>query len=148
MRLRRLSMTRHGIVAFMVLALAAPLGADQSPKPKKPHLELRATPRMALSPVTVHLTAEVVGGDDVEDWYCPEIEWDWDDGGKSVQESDCAPFAAGTKIDRRYSAGHDYPRAGTYQIKVILRHNSQTLATANARVTVRPGASDPSEREN
>ena len=26
------------------------------------------------------------GGDDVEEFHCPEIEWDWDDGGKSVAE--------------------------------------------------------------
>jgi hypothetical protein len=129
----------------LLLALALP--ADKSPKPKKPHLELRAAPRMALSPVTVHLTAEVVGGDDAEEWYCPEIEWQWDDGGKSVQESDCPPFADGTKIERRYSTSHEYPHAGVYQIKVFLRHKSQTLASQSVRVTVRPGISDNSEEQ-
>ena len=53
-------------------------------KPKKPRLDLRATPRMAFSPVNVFLTAELTGGDDVEDYHCPELEWDWDDGGKST----------------------------------------------------------------
>ena len=60
-----------------------------APKLKKPKLDLRATPRMAFSPVNVLLVAELTGGDDVEEYYCPELEWDWDDGGKSVHEADC-----------------------------------------------------------
>jgi len=34
----------------------------------------------------------------------PEIEWDWDDGGKSTHEADCAPYEAGTQIERRFTA--------------------------------------------
>jgi len=64
-------------------------------KPRKPRLDLRAAPRMAFSPVNVLLTAELSGGEDVDQLYCPEIEWNWDDGGKSVHESDCAPLEAG-----------------------------------------------------
>ncbi|HWX25144.1 MAG TPA: hypothetical protein VN083_08895 [Vicinamibacteria bacterium] len=140
-------MTR-GVPVFLALALAAlPLLAEGTPKPKKPHLDLRASPRMALSPVTIHLTAEIVGGDDIEEWYCPEIEWNWDDGGKSVQESDCPPFGPDTKIERRFSATHDYPRAGVYNIKISLRHKSQTLAAQTVRITIRPGVSDMSNEE-
>jgi len=134
--------------ALLALALAAPAvatdqGHTSSQKGKKPHLEMRVAPRMGLSPVTIHFTVEVVGGDDLEEWYCPEIEWDWDDGGRSVQESDCAPFTADSKIDRRYSAEHDYPRAGNFQPKMTLRHNSTVVAVATGRLTVRPGVSDP-----
>jgi hypothetical protein len=135
-------MRRASFVTLAVLALAAST-ATPDQKGKKPHLELRLTPRMALSPVIVHFTAEVVGGDELEAWYCPEIEWDWDDGGRSLQESDCAPFAADSKIERRYTAEHDYPRAGTYQPKVTLRHNSQVVGTSTGRIMIRPGISDP-----
>jgi hypothetical protein len=144
------SMTRFGFGAVLAAAvLVLPASAKDQAQPqkgKKPRLELRLTPRMAMSPVTVHFTAELVGGDELEDWYCPEIEWEWDDGGRSVQESDCAPFSPETKIDRRYSADHDYPRAGNYQIKVILKHNSQILAASTQRLTVRPGISDPANQ--
>jgi hypothetical protein len=144
------SMIRLGFVTvFATAVLALPAGAKdqgQPPKGKKPRLDLRLSPRMAMSPVTVHFTAELIGGDDLEDYYCPEIEWEWDDGGKSVQESDCAPFAQDSKIERRYSAEHEYPRAGNYQVKVILRHNSTVVAASTQRLTVRPGVSDPSNQ--
>jgi hypothetical protein len=131
--------------AFILLAVA--LGADAAAaadaKPKKPRLDLRATPRMAFSPVNVFLTAELSGGDDVEEYYCPELEWEWDDGGKSTQESDCAPFEAGkTKIERRFTADHEYRRAGVFNVKVTMRRAGRNLATASVRVTVRPGLGD------
>jgi len=138
-------MTRAALSAAIAVTLAAPASADARPeaKAKKPRLDLRATPRMAFSPVNVFLTAELQGGDDVEDYYCPQLEWDWDDGGKSVQEGDCPPFVAGTtKIDRRFTAEHEYRRAGVYTIKVTMRRANRSLAASNVRVTVRPGLGD------
>jgi hypothetical protein len=135
-------MTQAGLATFLALALASPLAAERDSKVKKPHLDLRANPRVAFSPVTVHLTAELLGGGDAEEYYCPQVEWEWDDGGKSIQEGDCHPYSPGTKIERRFTAEHDYPKAGVYQIKVTLRRANQTLASTTARVTVRPGLGD------
>jgi hypothetical protein len=113
-------------------------------KPKKPTLTLRATPRMAFSPVTIFLTAELQGGDEVEQFYCPEVEWDWGDGGKSVQEADCAPYDPDvSKIDRRFTIEKVYRRAGVYMITVALKRANKTFAKADVRVTVRPGLADP-----
>jgi PKD repeat protein len=140
---------RTAIRVALVLALAVmpwrarPASAAGEPKLKKPRLELRATPRMAFSPVTVYLTAELTGGDDVEDFYCPELEWDWDDGGKSQHGSDCAPFKPGTTIERRFTAEHDYRRAGNYTVKVTMRRANRSFAAATVKVTVRPGLGDP-----
>jgi hypothetical protein len=134
---------------FLAAALAAPAAAGES-KPKKPRLDLRALPRMAFSPVNIFLTAELMGGDDVEELYCPELEWDWDDGGKSVHESDCAPFEAGvTKLERRYTAEHEYRKAGVYNVKVTMRRSNRPLAVASVKITVRPGLGDRTiERED
>jgi hypothetical protein len=131
-------------LTFVVaVTIAAPLLAD-GPKVRKPRLDLRASPRMGFSPVHVLLTAELTGGDDVEEFHCPEVEWDWDDGGKSVQESDCMPFEAGTThIQRRFTAEHDYRRAGVYRVKATMRKTSRTLAAASVTVTVRAGLGDP-----
>jgi hypothetical protein len=135
-------LARTGTAALAVLLAAGGALAAEA-KPKKPKLDLRATPRMAFSPVNIFLTAELTGGDDVEEYYCPELEWEWDDGGKSTQESDCAPFEAGkSTIERRYTADHEYRRAGVYNVKVTMRRTGRTLATATVRVTVRPGLGD------
>lgn len=146
--MRRTTLAVAAVLASV--ALAAPLNADaQPPKPKKPRLDLRASPRFAFSPVNIFLTAELQGGDDVEAFYCPELEWEWDDGGKSVHEADCAPFEPGvSKIERRFTADHEYRQAGVYTVKVTMRRNNNQIAAATVRVTVRPGLGDKTiERE-
>ena len=131
------------VAVLAVLAVTVPSGAESAPKPKKPKLDLRATPRFAFSPVNIYLVAELSGGDDVEAFYCPELEWDWDDGGKSVHEADCAPFEAGvSKIERRFTADHEYRQAGVYSVKVTMRRNKDQIAVANVKVTVRAGLGD------
>ena len=142
-------MLSRALAVLAAATLALPVLADDAPKPaaakgKKPRLELRSSPRMGFSPVHVLLTAEFMGGDDVEEYHCPEIEWDWDDGGKSVQESDCTPFEAGvTKIQRRFTAEHDYNRAGVYRVKATMRKTGHTLAAVTTNITVRAGLGDP-----
>jgi hypothetical protein len=130
------------VLSVLAVGAAGLRGAES--KPKKPRLEVRAIPRMAFSPVTVMLTAELIGGDDVEEYHCPEIEWDWDDGGKSTREGDCPPFEAGTQIQRRFTDEHRYLRQGSYNIKVTMRRANHTFAVSTVKVTVRPGLGDPS----
>jgi hypothetical protein len=138
-------LARSGLGAVAAMAVAAGMVLASDAKPKKPRLELRATPRMAFSPVNVFLTAELTGGDDVEEYYCPELEWEWDDGGKSTQESDCTPFEEGkSKIERRYTTDHEFRRAGVYNVKLTMRRAGRSLASASVRVTVRPGLGDRS----
>ena len=142
-------MKRLALLVMILAATAATPAVADGNKVKKPHLDMRATPRMAFSPVRILVTAELVGGGDVEEYHCPEIEWDWDDGGKSVQESDCKPFEAGvTKIERRFTGSHAYPKAGIYNVRITMRRTNRPLATAAVRVTVRPGLGDQTlERE-
>jgi hypothetical protein len=129
--------------ALLAATLSPSSRAAEEAKPKKPKLDLRATPRMAFSPVNVLLTAELSGGDDVEDYYCPELEWDWDDGGKSVHEADCPEYEAGkSKIERRFTAEHQYPKAGSYNVKLTMRHANKVLAQTTIKLTVRPGLGD------
>jgi hypothetical protein len=137
-------------VLVTATAVATALSADDKgdkDKGKKPHLELRVVPRMAFSPVTAFFTAELVGGSDVEEFYCPELEWEWDDGGKSVQESDCPAYTDGAKIERRFTAEHEYRKAGTYNVRVTLRRSSKNLVAQTVRVTVRPGLGDNSQEQ-
>jgi hypothetical protein len=138
--------------ALVVLALTLPAASgpaeEEAKKGKRPTLELRASPRYAFSPVDVTFTAELKGGDDVEEMYCPEVEWEWGDGGKSVQESDCEPWAAGTRIERRFTAHHTFARAGLYPVRVTLRKTGRLLASQTVQLTVRAGVGDQSPDPN
>ena len=140
-------------VAALAFGLASPaLAEDKKPddvkKGKKPVLELRITPRFSFSPVTILFTAELTGGDDSEEFHCPELEWEWDDGGKTGGESDCDPFEAGTKIERRFTANHLYKTAGIYLVRVTMRKATRTIAAQTIKVTVRPGIGDQSADPN
>ena len=122
------------LLAF-VIAAAAPAVAG----PKKPRLDLRVTPRTAFSPTQVFVIAQLVGGEEVEDFYCPGLEWDWDDGGRSTHEADCAPFQPGMELERRFTARHAYGAPGEYNIRLTMRRANRSLAVASARIIVHPG---------
>jgi hypothetical protein len=133
---------RQALLALLVAAVAVPATAA-APKIKKPSLDMRPAPRFGFSPLHVLVTAELKGGDDVEDFYCPELEWIWDDGGKSLQEADCAAFEAGvTKIERRFTSEHDFRDSGIYTVQLTLRKADRLIARQTVSVTVRPGLGD------
>lgn len=126
------------VAALLALALAAVPGVDAAAS-RKPRLDLRVTPRMAFSPVEVFVVAELVGGEDLEEFYCPGLEWDWDDGARSSHEADCEPFAPGKELERRFTAYHAYRAGGEYNIRLTIRRANRSLAAATARVMVRSG---------
>ena len=138
-------MRKSALLGFiLVLATATSGPSAEKPRLKKPRLDLRASPRMAFSPVNILLTAELQGGDNIEDFHCPEVEWDWDDGGRSVHQPDCAPLETGAPMERRFTANHAYRQAGTYNVKITMRRADRPLAVASATITVRPGIGDMS----
>src|SRR5262245_15489055 len=93
------------------------LGARADEKGKKPSVSLKVTPNVAIAPAKIRVVAELKGGaDDYEDFYCPTIEWDWDDETKSESSKDCEPYVAGRSvITRRFSAEHTYQESGMYK---------------------------------
>jgi hypothetical protein len=123
------------LVPLVMLALASS-GQGGEPKGKRPRLDLRASPRVAMPPVNVRLVAELAGGDESEEFYCPGLEWEWGDGARSAQESDCPPFAPGAEFARRFSATHAYLQPGDYQIRVRLRRADRSLASATTTISV------------
>jgi plastocyanin len=130
-------------VLSLVAPALTPAGAEEK-KGKKPALEIRPSPRFAFSPANIFFTAELKGGDDVEELYCPEIEWEWGDGGKSVQEADCDPWTETTQIQRRFTANHTFQFAGLYRIKVTLRRSRKDIMSQTVQVTIRAGLGDTS----
>lgn len=131
---------RAGVVPLIVLVLATQVAAGT--RPTRPRLDLRATPRNAFSPVPVLVVAELKGGDDLEEFYCPGLEWDWGDGERSRHEADCPPFEPGASLERRFSARHVFRQAGEFDVQLRLRRADRSLATATVRVSVQgqPGS--------
>jgi hypothetical protein len=108
---------------------------------KKPSLSLKATPAVSFAPARIVVVAEVKGGaNDVEEFYCPSVEWEWGDLTTSTAEADCEPYQPGkSEIKRRYTVEHRYKNPGGYKIVLRLKKANKIIATANAMVQVRAG---------
>ena len=141
-------MSKAVLTLLTVLAVALPgaTNADDkkdAKKGKRPELTLRATPRFSFSPANILFTAELKGGDDVEELYCPEVEWEFGDGGKSISEADCDPWEPGiTAIERRFTKRHEFQRAGRYRVRVTLTKGGKQIRQT-LQIQVRAGLGDP-----
>ncbi len=133
MRWRLWGRTTAAVLASAGLALA---GESEAGKPKRPRLDLRASPRVSFSPIEVLVTGQLKGGAEIEELYCPGLEWDWGDGTRSTHESDCAPWGADAAFERFWSARHAYRAPGAYSVRLTLRRANRTLAVATVAVTV------------
>jgi len=129
-------MRRLAGATLFVVAVATPGWTGDAKAARKPRLEVRTTRTLALPPVRVVAIAELVGGQDLEEFYCVGLEWDWGDGTKSYRESDCVPFEPGASVDRLFSARHVYQAAGSYQVRVRLRRSDRDVARAQTSVQV------------
>ena len=137
-------MPKAVVALLTVLAVSVPFSTRaEDKKVKKPELTIRATPRFTFSPANILFTAELKGGDDIEEFYCPEVEWDWDDGSRSINEGDCDPWDEVQKIERRFSARHEFRRAGRYRVRVTLSKADDVIVRQTLQVQVRPGVADP-----
>ena len=137
---RFLAKTAAATALAVMGALAVAHAADQ-PKPKKPKITIRSSPAMAFTPATLTFTAELKDGDnDFEEFYCAEIEWDWDDVTRSESSDDCEPYEKGkSEIRRRFTIQHKYTTASNYDVQFRLKQRGKVVAVARTRVTIRPG---------
>jgi hypothetical protein len=121
-----------GIVALLYLAIlpGAAAGGPTS-------VSLRALPRVAEAPARVLFTAELSGGEDSEELYCPDLEWTWGDGTRSVQQGSCAPYKAGeTAVQREYTTEHEYRKPGRPRVVLVMRKGRRTLGRADVNVII------------
>jgi len=134
-------------VAFLVCGATIPVSAQKNgktPDAGRPKFTVKAQPAYGVSPAHITLTAELVGGaDDFEEYYCPTVRWEWDDGTSSESTLDCAPFEAGkTEIKRKFLIEHTFKQAGAFKVYVRLKQKNKEVATASALVQIQPGAGD------
>ncbi len=128
-------MWRSGTGAVLALAIAVPVVAGDS-KDARPRLALRAAPRIGIVPASILFTAELVGGEAVEEFYCPGVEWNWGDGETSFHEADCPPFGPGVEFNRRFSARHFYRQSGSFEVRLTLRRSGRAVAASRASIMV------------
>jgi len=128
---------RNGLLALAVGAALAP-GALAREKPSvelKPIRKIWVLDAGACS-VDVTFRLEVKDAGD-ERYYCPEIEWEWEDGTRSIEESDCPPFEEAEK-DRRFvrRKTHAIARSGQWTITVRLSKAGELIHEEDAQVVV------------
>ena len=91
-------------------------------------------------PANILFTAELKGGDDIEEFYRPEVEWDWDDDTRSESTPDCEPYEPGTsQIRRRFSQRRRFDYGGRYEVRINLKKRGDTVASARTVVELRGG---------
>ena len=131
-------------LAAVLVAMAASTAAQRDGADKKPSLSLKATPPAGFAPLRVHLVVDVRGGaNDYADFYCANVQWDWDDGTISENSEDCDPYEAGkSSIKRRYTADHTFRFSGDYRLTFRLKQKDKVISSATTTLTVRPGANE------
>lgn len=90
--------------------------------------------------VTIRVTAELIDledAEDLEEYYCLEEVWDWDDDTESEYAPDCDPYEEGTELKTRFSASHQFRTPGTYTVYLRLERNGKTVIAGNTRVQIR-----------
>ena len=117
---------RVAALTVAITSLASPGPADDK-KPKRPTVELRASPRVAVVPGNVIFTAEIKGGED-EALRCVTLSWDWGDGNTSEQdEVDCDP-ADGSPVSRRFTQDREFRQQGRPTVTVTVRKAGSIVA--------------------
>ena len=128
------------VVAALALAVEWPSAAAAG-GPKKPELVMKANPIMSFPPAKVRFTVDLKGGsDDYEDFYCPTVEWVWDDDTRSESTPDCDPYQAGrSEIKRHYTMEHVYRIPDTYRPEFRLKRKDKVLASVTVQIEVQSG---------
>ncbi len=138
------------IIGLLLVALQLALFASStSVLADGPKLKLKGPrstfmrPRMPNQPpprVTIRITAQLTDLDDVEDleeYYCLDEVWDWDDDTESEYGPDCDPYEEGMELKQRFGASHQFSVPGTYTIWLRLQQNGKTVIAGNAKVMIR-----------
>jgi hypothetical protein len=104
-------------------------------KPRMPNERSRSAISIRISAVLEDLDE----AEDLEEYYCLEQVWEWDDETDSEYGPDCDPYEEGMEIETRFSGTHQYRYPGTYTVWLRLQRNGDTVIAGNVRVQIRGG---------
>ncbi len=133
------------IVAVLLLPLASTSTLADGPElnlkaPRPTFMRPRMPNERRRSSVTIRITARLQDLDeaeDLEEYYCLEQVWDWDDETDSEYEPDSDPYEEGMEIETRFSGTHQYRYPGSYTVWLRLQRNGDTVIAGNAKVQIR-----------
>ena len=122
-----------------IALLLAALAAGSSGKPKVEFKPTRAITQLTVGRCEALVTFRLKvadGGSD--DYYCPRVVFEWEDGTRSSEESDCAPFedAAATDHERTWTRSRGFQKPGTYLIRAHLCKASRRIKTIDTRAVI------------
>ena len=116
----------------------------------EPKLTLRAPRQLFLRPrmpgemrrpsLDVEVSArleDLETAENLEDYYCLEEVWDWDDDTESVYEPDCDPYEEGSEIETFFFGSHRFSLPGTYRVWLRLQRSGETVIAGNVTVRIR-----------
>ena len=137
------------IIVVLVAVLLLPL-ASTSTLADGPELKLKAPRATFMKPrmpnerrrttVTIRISArleDLEKAEDLEEYYCLDQVWDWDDETDSEYSPDCDPYEEGMDIETRFSGTHQYRYPGTYTVWLRLQRNGDTVIAASVKVQIR-----------
>ena len=137
------------LIVLIVAVLLIPV-ASTSILADGPELKLKAPrptfmkPRMpndrSRGGVSIRISAtleDLEDAEDLEEYYCLEQVWDWDDDTDSEYAPDCDPYEEGMEIETRFSSSHQYRYPGTYTVWLRLQRNGDTVIAGRVNVTIR-----------
>jgi hypothetical protein len=120
-----------------VLSVAALLLAG--PTPRVDLRPLRPITTLRIGQCSVDLVFKLTIEDrNVEDYYCPRVEWEWEDDTRSTEESDCPPFDRARPEDHRHTWTRTWParRAGDHVVKVRLYKADRVIRILQTKAQV------------
>ena len=138
------------ILVVLLVALVLIPVASTSTLADGPELKLKAPratfmrPRMpnerSRAGVTIRISAtleDLEDAEDLEEYYCLDQVWEWDDDTDSEYAPDCDPYEEGMEIETRFSGSHQYRYPGTYTVWLRLQRSGETVIAGSVKVNIR-----------
>ncbi len=118
-------------------AVLAVLAAASSAKGELQPLRRVTTLRVGGCEVEVAFRLSVSDGG-LEEYYCPRVVWEWEDGSRSIEESDCPPFEQAAPDDHRksWTRSRAFQRSGSYLVKAHLCKAERRVRTFETTAVV------------
>lgn len=152
-----MGMKRKALAFLILVAFVAP-AATTSTIADEPVLKLKAPRSTFMRPrmpnerrrpeVTIRVSAEIedlekVAPEEIENYYCLEEVWEWDDDTESEYAPDCDPYEEAadgkeaSELKTYFSASHQFRMPGSYNIWLRLQRNGKTMLAGNVRIQIR-----------